>query len=214
MPRKNRYLRSGSRVLCRWGSLMTPETAPGACFRDSSRSGFDRRYTPERSIDLAIAYRGGESICVDTEVSGYSYSSHKDRRFNCRVDLTAYREDYDEGLAYLCLDAVRPEEIAAYMASRATRRDHVYYIRFFKHALAHLEAERTAEAPAREALLDALESTKLASGKAALELIDQAVIAWRAVNNGKALPGPDNQGGAAWRTLLDQMFVLARSGTR
>ena len=213
---KNRYLRSGSRVLCRWHTLMDPVTAPGACFRDSSRRGFDRRYTSDHNLELAIAYREGESICVDAEVSGYSYSTHKDRRFNCKVDLTAYREDYDydEPLAYLCLDAVRPEEIAAYMASRATRRDHVYYIRFFKQALAHLQAERAAEALAREALLEALETAKLASGKAALELIDRAVIAWRAVNGGKALPGPDNQGGAAWRALLDQMFVLARSGNR
>ena len=213
---KNRYLRSGSRVLCRWGSLMTPETAPGACFRDSSGRGFERRYTPERSIDLAIAYRDGESICVDTEVLGYSYSTHKDRRFNCRVDLSAYREDYDdEGtLAYLCLDAVRPEEIAGYLHSREARRDHVYYIRFFKHALAHLEAERAEEAPARAALLEALTTANLASGKEALDLIDQAVIAWRAVNGGKALPGPESQGGAAWRALLDQMFVLARSGNR
>lgn len=211
---KNRYLRSGSRVLCRWHTLMNPVTAPGACFCDSSQRGFDRRYTSDHTVELAIAYRDGESICVDTQVSGYSYSTHKDRRFNCKVDLTAYRPDYEEGLAYLCLDAVRPEEIAAYMASRATRCDHVYYIRFFKHALAHLEAERAAEAPAREALLEALETAKLACGKAALELIDQAVIAWRAANNGKALPGPDHQGGAAWRALLDQMFVLARSGNR
>ncbi len=213
---KNRYLRSGSRVLCRWGGLMDPATAPGACFRDSSRRGYERRYTPERSIDLAIAYREGESICVDVEVSGYSYSTHKDRRFNCRVDLSAYRSDYDhdETLAYLCLDAVRPEEIAGYLHSRAARVDHVYYIRFFKHALAHLEAEREKEAPARAALLEALEAAKLASGKEALDLIDQAVIAWRAVNGGKALPGPEEQGGAAWRALLDQMFVLARSGNR
>ena len=211
---KNRYLRSGSRVLCRWFSVMNEVTAPGACFRDSSRKGFDRRYTADRDFEIAIAYRDGESICVDTEVSGYSYTSHKDRRFNCKVDLTAYRPDYEEGLAYLCLDAVLPQEIAAYMANRATRQDHVYYIRFFKHALAHLEAERATEAPAREALLDALETAKLASGKAALELIDQAVIAWRAVNNGKSLPGPDHQAGSAWRALLDQMFVLARSGNR
>lgn len=211
---KNRYLRSGSRVLCRWLSVMNEVTAPGACFRDTSRRGFDRRYTPDRTFEIAIAYRDGESICVDTQVSGYSYTSHKDRRFNCKVDLTAHQAEYEEGLAYLCLDAVRPEEIAAYMANRATRQDHVYYIRFFKHALAHLEAERTSEMPAREALLEALESTHLASGKAAHELIDQAVIAWRAVNNGKPLPGPDHRAGSAWRALLDQMFVLARSGNR
>ena len=213
---KNGYLRSGSRVLCSWHGLMNPTTAPGACFRDSSGRGFERRYTPGRSIDLAIAYREGESICVDTEVSGYSYTSHKDRRFNCRVDLTAFRDDYsyDDILTHLCLDAVRPEEIAGYLHSREARRDHVYYIRFFKHALAHLEAERAQEAPARAALLEALTTANLASGKEALDLIDQAVIAWRAVNGGKALPGPESQGGAAWRALLDQMFVLARSGNR
>ena len=211
---KNRYLRSGSRVLCLWGALMNPVTAPGACFPDTSRNGFDRRYTSDRTFEVAIAYRDGESICVDAEVTGYSWSSHKDRRFKCKVDLTAYRPDYEESLAYLCLDAVLPKEIAAYMASRATRQDHVYYIRFFKHALAHLETERATEAGVRKALLEALEAAKLASGKAALELIDQAVNAWRAANHGKALPGQDHQGGAAWRALLDQMFVLARSGNQ
>lgn len=214
---KNEYLRSGSRVLCRWGAVMNPDTAPGACkeYRHYHHGeGFDRRYSPAAERDIVIAYREGESICVSVEVSGY----HRERKFMCKVNLSALassRWGRSLQLEYLCLDAVTPEELHYYIHNRQARQDQVMYIRIFKEALQRLQAERTHERNSRRKLLEALEAGRIASGNSAEQVINQAVIAWRAKNRGASLP--DFSGTKApkgWKQLLDQMYVLAGKGQK
>lgn len=215
---KNEYLRSGSRVLCRWGSVMDPDTAPSACKEYRQGHGFDRRYSPKREREVVIAYRDGESICVDAEVSGYSYTKHCERTFMSKVNLSALvysRWGRSTELAYLCLDSVTPEELHYYIHSRCARKDQVMYIRIFKEALQHLQADRKHERNTRRKLLDALEAGRIASGNSAQQVINQAVIAWRAKNRGAVLP--DFSGTTApkgWKQLLDQMYVLAGKGQK
>ena len=213
---KNTYLRSGSRVLCNWGSIMTPHTAPGACKERPRSSGFDQDYYPTNKMDTVIAFREGTSVCVEIGVA--SQYSWRDRTFNCKVNLSKYKPDYYERneLAYLCLDAVRAEDLRWYIHNRKTRGDHIFYIRFFKTALKFIQQERQEERATRQRLAQALMDGRIATGPEAEEIIDQAVIAWRAANRGKPLPAFNIDGSAppAWKSLLDQMFMLAGEGQR
>lgn len=215
LAEKNAYLRSGSRVMCNWSSLMDPDTAPAACFRE--REGFDRRYTPKERSGVAIAYRQGTSLCVDVEVSGYSYSSHGDRVFNCKVNLSkasGSRWSHSER-DFLVLDAVQPDELHWYIHNRGSRRDHVSYIRFFKEALRHVQAELSAEQDTRRRMAQALADGNVAAADEADGIIHQAVIAWRAAHRGKPLPRFEgNTAPSEWKSLLDQMYMLAGEGQR
>lgn len=214
---KNSYLRSGARVLCKWIEVMNPTTAPGACKPYSRGDGYDRRYAPKNEIDFVIAYKDGDSFCVDIEVSGYSYSSHADRTFNCKVNLTKLKESrYDrEDLPFLCLDAVSAEELHWYIHNRPTRVQHLSYIRFFKEALRFIQREQAGEHDTRERMAQALAVGGIATGEDATDIIQQAVIAWRAANRGKPLPSFENGvAPAAWTSLLDQMYMLAGEGKR
>lgn len=214
---KNAYLRSGSRVLCNWDSVMTPHTAPGACKERQRDSGFDRNYYPATKMDTVISFREGTSVCVEIGVmSQYSWRPHT---FNCKVNLSRYRPNYYYGqgeLAYLCLDAVRPNELQWYIHNRETRGDHIFYIRFFKTALKFLQQERQEEHSTRQRMVQALADGQIATGHEAEEIVDQAVVAWRAASRGKPLPAFDIDGSApgAWKSLLNQMFMLAGEGQR
>lgn len=212
---KNAYLRAGSLVLCYWRELMTPESAPAACKGDYGRGGsyhISRSYMPEADCGVALVQREGKDLFVRVKVEGYSHNAGSDRSFNCKVSLSRFRPDFANSLAYLCLDAVRPEELTWYLSNHESRTDHIFYIRFFKRALRFLQAERTKESATRLVLLGALRSGNIAEGKEALELIDQAVIAWRAANGGAALPDSQNQNSKEWKALLDQMFAISQNG--
>jgi len=217
---KNTYLRSGSRVLCNWDEMMNPDTAPGTCkeYNNSGTRGFDVRYKPEERLGVVVAYRDGKSTCVDVAVSGYSYSSHADRSFNCKVNLTNYggsRWSEHREVSYLCLDAVRPEELDWYIRQREARRDHIFYIRFFKYALKHIKHELAGEADTRLRMTQALLDGQVASSDECADIVQQAAIAWRAANRGKTLPSFDGQKPpAGWKALLDQMYMLAGEGKR
>jgi len=214
---KNEYLRSGSRVLCNWGELMNPDTAPGACKPDRMRDGFEQPYRPKNTMDVAIAFRDGESICVNVQVSGYSWSKSKDREFKCKVNLSELRRGSwrSVDLPFLCIDAVSPEELHWYIQNRETRRNHISYIRFFKRALQHLLVEREHERDTRQRMAQALQDGSIACGNEADGIIQQAVIAWRAANRGKDLPAFEGtRPPAAWKALLDQMYLLAGEGQR
>jgi len=214
LEKKNAYLRSGSRLLCAWREVMDPDTAPGAC-KAYDRDKIDRRYEPSESIGFAIAYRDADSICLDVEVKGYSFSTHKDRTFTCKVNLSKLGKGrWDSGsLPYLCLDAVTPEELHWYIHNREARGNHIYYIRFFKQALKFINAERESEAGSRSQLRKALQEGNIATDSRADEIIDSAVIAWRAANRGKSLPAFTGDSSVPeWKSLLDQMYVLAKDG--
>ncbi len=209
---KNAYLRPGSRVLCYWPNLMNTDTAPVVFTKPSygqRRSSAHQVYRPKSHFDVLRVQKSGTDLAVVIPVSGYSFARSAERTFNCHVNLSKFDTFDAASLAYLCLDAVSPQELARYLQSRENRTDHVFYIRFFKHALAFVQAERDEERPARDALLAALIEGNIAAGKDALNLIDQAVRAWRAENMGAALPSAMDPASRNWRALLDQLYALA-----
>lgn len=161
---------------------------------------------------MGIAYKDGDSLNVKVPVE----HRYTDRQFSCRVELTAHRTGSwnRSEIPYLCLDTVTPEEVLWYMNKRDVRvGSHLKYIRFFKRALRHIEAERAQELGARQYLKESLEAGKIASGRAADELVNQAVLAWRAKNRGEPLPdGASDKNSKDWKTLLDQLFMLAGAG--
>jgi len=216
---KNAYLCSGSRVLCNWKALMDPATAPAACYTfnrgDGNQRGFGLRYNSSERMSVAIAYRGGKSLYVDVAVSGET-RDFEDRSFNCKVKLVESEwEHYNEEQPFLCLDAVQPEELHWYIYNRDARSNHLFYIRFFKHALKFLKEERDLEQDTRRRLAQALADGAIATGDEASAIIQQAVIAWRASHRGKPLPRFENGiAPAAWKSLLDQMYILAGEGQR
>ena len=216
---KNDYLRSGSRVLCNWFEVMNPTTAPSACKEEHGRDStyIERRYKPANTRDVVIASRDRDSICVDVEVSGYSYTSHGNRTFKSKVNLSKFKDghwDYTD-LPFLCLDAVRPEELHWYIHNRNTRKDQLSYIRFFKEALKYIQQDLKSEGDTRQRMAKALTEGNIADGDEAETIINEAVIAWRAANRGKPLPQFENgKTPAAWKPLLDQMYMLAGEGKR
>ncbi|TQF08269.1 hypothetical protein FJV41_50840, partial [Myxococcus llanfairpwllgwyngyllgogerychwyrndrobwllllantysiliogogogochensis] len=118
-------------------------------------------------------------------------------------------------MPYLVLDAVDPEDLRWYIQHRGTRERHLEYIRFFKRALKLIESDRAAEAGARAQLLQALHEGDIGDPVDRPRLVDRAVIAWRAANRGQPLPLFEQGGRAnskAWKSLLDQMFVMAGDG--
>lgn len=213
---KNAYLRSGSRVMCNWFELMNPDTAPAACKSDVYWEKFDRRYTPKNSTEVVIAKREGKSFIVTAEVSGETLD-YETRTFNCKVNLSKLDAScwtYND-LPYLCLDAVEPEELDWYIHNRETRKDHLSYIRAFKRALKYLREELASQVDTRQRLAKALEDGGIATGEEARAIIQQTVIAWRATNRGKPLPQFENgEAPVAWKSLLDQMFMLAGQGKK
>ncbi|MBV7457919.1 hypothetical protein KW843_25825 [Acidovorax sp. sif1233] len=213
----NGYLRSGSRVLCNWYSLMNSQTAPGACkvYHGHSGNGVEFTSKPLARVEWAVVYRDGDQLCVDVRVQKDTFRS--DRKFNCKVSLLKLnRSDWrGEEVPYLVLDAVDPEDLRWYIQHRGTRQRHLEYIRFFKRALKLIESDRAAEAGARAQLLQALHEGGVGEIADRPKLVDRAVIAWRAVNRGQPLPQFDGASPAdakAWKSLLDQMFVMAGDG--
>lgn len=213
---KNAFLRSGSRVLCSWANIMSPRTAPSACFDTDHGRTFERRYKPKDPIGVAIAFKNGDSICVEVEVSGLSSRKWDDRTFNCKVTLSKNGKLIEEDvLGFLCLDAVSPDDLRWYIFNRQSRVNHLSYIRFFKRALKFVESELADEADARARLLDALNDGGIGLSDGRKEIVDQAVIAWRAAQRGKPLPKfTDGQAPGTWKSLLDQLYMLAGEGRR
>ncbi|WP_413460630.1 hypothetical protein [Herbaspirillum huttiense] len=215
---KNQYLRSGSRVLCRWEALLNPDTAPFACKLDHGYGrGFSTRYVAHEPSDVAVAYKNGDDVCVDLPVV-HVYSHRRDGKIrNCKVTLSQFRRGaWENGqYAYLCMDAVTEEEVQFYIHNREARVDHLTYIRFFKQALLFLREESAQERDTRQRLKMALEVGNVASGAIADQIVQQAVIAWRAAHRGKELPRwQDGCAPEAWKSLLDQMFFLSGEGAR
>ena len=211
---KNAYLRSGSRVACNWHEAVTPESAPGAAKSSERGRGYIHTCTPVSDMWVAIAYKDGASICIDARVTGWSHTARTDVESNRRVDLLKLPpfNGYTE-IAFLCLDAVEPDEIEHYLHSRANRRNHIAYIRFFKRALKHVRGEREQETDTRARMKQALTDGGIGATSERDALVGRAVLAWRAANRGRTLPSFEN--GVApqgWKALLDQMFLLAGEG--
>lgn len=216
---KNNILQSGSRVLCYWRTLMNSDTAPGAVkYRESYRSGERARdewvYKPDDQFNLCIARKKGKDIVVDVPVRGYSWSINADREFNCLVNLSAFKGD---GTGYLCLDDVDPDDLQWYINARHVRGDFLRYMQIFKSAVKTLRAERELEKPSREWLASALLQGKIVTSHTeALDIVNRAVISWRATNRGLELPSVTRlqEAGKQWKELLELMYQLAGNAER
>lgn len=227
---KNSYLRSGSRVLCKWDSLLTDDNAPSAFRPDAGGREYYQAYYPGHTMGVAIAYRSQESLCVDVELSGKTIS-WVDRTFHGKVFISSASSaavnvkstrkwalrstETPLEIGSLCLDAVSVNELHWYIHNRGDRRNHVEYIRFFKLALKFVENELVIERDTRDKMRQALNDGRIVDtqDKAAADaLIQKAVIAWRAENRGRPLPvsgEADYQ--QSWRSLLDLMFLLVNT---
>lgn len=215
----NSTLQSGSRVLCVWSALMTPDTSGSTCFAHSygSHRGYDWLYKPDNDHDVVIARRAGRNIVVKIHVSGEDRKWQK-RDFEATVRLPINRRDFDEwetgSLPFLCLDMADPDQLEWYIKNRKTRKFHLSYIKTFKRAVAFLRQERERESATRAKLLDALTSNHITTAAEAHDIISRAIAAWRAANRGADLPdfgaGADNA--KTWKALLDQMYLLAGAG--
>lgn len=209
IKKMNAYLSSGSRVLCNWNEVMNLVTAPGVCKEDRGYSGFYRNASPKDSFNVVVATRQGADIIVEVPVTRYS----TDTVFNCKVNLSKFRYNRSEDcqLAFLCLDAVKPEDLEWYIQRRVYRDDHLFYIRFFKLALKFIKSEQEEERPYRQYLLSSLVDGKVGDAENHSSLIDQCVIAWRTANRGQPL-SVAMQNAKGQQALLNQLYQLAGAG--
>ncbi|MBK5052850.1 hypothetical protein IQ289_31195 [Burkholderia sp. R-70006] len=204
MEEKNRYLRSGSRVMCLWHHLTTKEVAPAL------HHGIVEVSKSEGRSGQRIGYRDGSEVCVDMEASRPYARGGKPNTFNAKLMLTRAGTGYDCG--YLCLDAVTAAEIGPYIYSRRDRIHHVGYIRVFKEALAFLKGEEAQQGPAMGYMRDAARSAGLLeifSGAELESALQDAVRTWRASRRGEALPSVDDK--AALTPILDLVYRAANS---
>lgn len=210
IDQQNAYLRSGSRVLCNWSSLVTPDTAPGLCHGENYRRRFKADVLEGPSIK--IASKDGSDLCVTVQARRQS------GLFQARVALNKHRsnawDNVSEAMPYLVLDAVEPDDVRWYIHHRSSRQDQIVYIRLFKRALAFLDAERAAQASTRVALRQALTDAQLVPEPQCDSVVSAAVAAWRAAHRGRDLPslaeGAHLTQTADGQALLDQMFSLVR----
>jgi hypothetical protein len=220
---KNSALRSGSRVICYWKDLLTPETAPALRAIDNDRvHSKGEPVSEEGGSAVKIVYRDGQDLCVDVRSLRSSWT-REPTSFNAKVVLTNvgkhsyYRTESklsDRGLqaGFLCLDAVRADDIEQYVYSRVDRVDHIGYIRLFKRATAFLRAEEQRQRETREYLIASVEASPIfgdqAPGFARSAVLD-AILTWRAANRGAELPGIDEK--ARLKGILDLVYRDAQS---
>ncbi len=209
----NSHLRSGSRVICHWSALVNPDTAPGAVKETPKEqySSYHLTCSPIKDVETVIAYTSNDDIVVDMAAEKYSYSSGIHRVINARVALSKFSDSWNADahvLPYLCVDAVRAEDLEWYIHNRGFRANHLYYIRLFKNTLNYIKQERLQEESARKTLLDAMQSGNIALPEEREAIIDQTIMAWRSGNRGAPL-STALDGGANWTSLLNQMYMLA-----
>lgn len=184
---KNAYLQSGSRVICKWNDVGNSDTAPAIYKPASYRSTSDRdrqMATPLNNFDVVIAFRDGKDIFAKCAVERYAYSSGEEKKFDAKVNLSKYKRWGSYSVGFLCLDAVKADELEYYVYNRTNRRNFLSYIRLFKIAVAHLREEEKAEVTTRTKLRKALREGGIENRN---DAIDKAVIAWRAAHRGEAL---------------------------
>lgn len=216
---KNAYLRSGSRVLCNWTSLLTPDSAPGVCKASGYRS--ERKVDVLEGPSVKVAFKDGKDLCVQVQASRERRRNEDAQAFQARVALTAYKPNKWDGVSdempFLVLDAVTLDELRWYLHHRASRSNQILYIRLFKRAMAFIERELAEQAQARASLRAALVGASLVPEEQCDDIVQRAVTAWQAANRGQSLPnfheGASGEQAKAWKALLDQMFLLVRQGS-
>lgn len=197
---KNSFLQSGSRVLCYHSDLFTPDTAP-ACIKWNRHSRLDTynvyAYSTEQSA-IKVSYRAGQELFVDVEVKRDTYRDVERPIFDAKVNLSKAKK------GFLCLDSVSISEIEHYIFNRSARIQHVNYIRLFKRVAKYLREQDAAQAESIQYLRRAVVENNVCSDAVADDVVNEAVISWRAANRGEMLPSVDNK--VAFTKLLDRIY--------
>ncbi|HBO5516228.1 TPA: hypothetical protein L4559_005157 [Pseudomonas aeruginosa] len=196
---RNRYLTSGARVFGVWKDIVSNE---GAC---PGGVQFSARYEGESGV--LIAFKGDKGTAVELDVT----INNKARKV--KAYPRGYRrcnDVFDNSLPvpYLVLDAIEPEQLHFYIHDRFSRIENVAYLRLFKRALAWLSAEREAEKPARERMLQAIVTNGICAAESALDTLNHAIRLWRSANRGKVLPSLGDEGTSDWNEVLDVVYLL------
>lgn len=199
---RNRYLTSGARVFGVWKDIVSNE---GAC---PGGVQFSAQYSGESGV--LIAFKGDKGTAVELDVT----INNKARKV--KAYPRGYRrsnDGFDNSLPvpYLVLDAIEPEQLHFYIHDRFSRIENVEYLRLFKRALAWLNAERDAEKPSRERMLQAIVSNGVCSTVSAQATLNHAIRLWRSANRGKALPTLEDEGSSGWNEVLDVVYLLEHS---
>lgn len=215
----NSHLRSGSRVFCEWRAVCTPNTAPGVVKVDTGSSYRSYYFTADFINDegMAVACTRNNEICVEVPVKKDIFRRNRSndvREFNAKVSLTNFQRDpWDDAnsVGFLCLDAVKADDLDYYIHSRSSRRNFMYYIKLFKRLSAVLRAEEELEMPYRQKLLRALVDGNIGTKANRAEIVDKTIINWRADNKGQPLSeGIENE--KSWKALLGMMDLIAWRG--
>lgn len=214
VAQKNAYLQSGSRLLCVWKTLLTPRTCPSVAEWGRSADTYHLRCQPVAPFSVEVVRRQGSALVVGCEVAGATTSlraKNTKRSFAATVFFQHY-DDWGE-LAYLCLDAVTPEELDAYLNDRSCRQDYLEHAQVLVAARDALRAEAALQAPLYASLAAALAEGGLGQGHE--EVIARALRTWRAAHRGAIFPSPTEPGyRGAWQGLLNQIFALLQASTR
>lgn len=215
----NSHLRSGSRVFCEWRAVCTPNTAPGVVKVDTGSSYRSYYFTADFINDegMAVACTRNNEICVEVPVKKDIFRRNRSndvREFNAKVSLTNFQRDpWDDAnsVGFLCLDAVKADDLDYYIHSRSSRRNFMYYIKLFKRLSAVLRAEEELEMPYRQKLLRALVDGNIGTKANRAEIVDKTIINWRSDNKGQPLSeGIENE--KSWKALLGMMDLIAWRG--
>lgn len=214
----NERLQSGSRVLVLWKECVESENAPALFSRRENYrrgSGPEQLYKPERGAEVVVAYRDEGVLCAPCQAVGdYDWRNDRrgeTRRFTARVVLKAERGS-SAFCGWLCLDAVKRDDLLFYIHSRVARVKHGHFIALFKGAAKWLEREATDEASTRALLAQELIAGKIAQLPFEADaIVDEAVVAWRCARRGEPLPTitPGEPMPEGWTSLYKQMWTLA-----
>lgn len=135
---------------------------------------------------MAVAFTRNNEICVEVPVKKDIYRrtrANDVREFNAKVSLTNFQRDpWDDAssVGFLCLDAVKADDLDYYIHSRSSRRNFMYYIKLFKRLSAVLRTEEVQEMPYRQKLIRALVDGNIGTKANRAEIVDKTVITWRA----------------------------------
>ena len=199
---KNRYLQAGSRVLCNWEKLMTPQTAPAAV-RYVNWSRNEWIYSPRERLSSCIVRESKGNLVVEAPVEGTT-TKGAERTFNCVVNLSAFKDEYFSAIPMLCLDQVEEAELERYIRHRDTRSGYVASIVALKKAREILQQERQKEEPCRLALVSMLLNDGI-SQSVAIENTQRAIRSWRIAFRGDIPPIP---GDRRWDAIVKQCRIL------
>ncbi len=171
-------------MFCEWRAVCTPNTAPGVVKVDTGTSYRSYYFTADFINDegMAVAFLPATMRFAWRFRSKDIYRrtrANDVREFNAKVSLTNFQRDpWDDAcsVGFLCLDAVKADDLDYYIHSRSSRKNFMYYIKLFKRLSAVLRAEEEQEKPYRQKLIRALVDGNIGTKTNRAEIVDKTVI--------------------------------------